>query len=162
MSWYFLQNIRGQNGKLQQANSELMKRMERMSLRVTELENQSDQHVRVHDKMKDRLKSLDEQAQHQAVQLVEAITKYSQLSRDRQLLAREVEFLRSQLHKASQTSTEVLRLNSSSKVLVDDILNTMTKDERDGTIALIPELQLNIPDLPAKIDLEDTFSETGM
>ncbi|XP_013060547.2 serologically defined colon cancer antigen 8 homolog isoform X2 [Biomphalaria glabrata] len=157
-----IKKYRGQNGKLQQANSELMKRMERMSLRVTELENQSDQHVRVHDKMKDRLKSLDEQAQHQAVQLVEAITKYSQLSRDRQLLAREVEFLRSQLHKASQTSTEVLRLNSSSKVLVDDILNTMTKDERDGTIALIPELQLNIPDLPAKIDLEDTFSETGM
>ena len=78
-------------------------------------------------------------------QLVESLTKYSQLSRDRQLLAREVEFLRTQMLRANQKAqdTEPLRLNSSpSKALVDDILNSLTKDERDGTVGLIPQLQL--------------------
>ena len=73
------------------------------------------------------------------------MTKYSQLSRDRQLLAREVEFLRTQMLRANQKAqdTEPLRLNSSpSKALVDDILNSLTKDERDGTVGLIPQLQL--------------------
>ncbi|CAL1526200.1 unnamed protein product [Lymnaea stagnalis] len=152
-----VKKYRSQNGKLQQCNTELMKRMERMTHRVTELENQEERHSQVHDKMRERLRSLDEQGQNQAVQLVEAITKYSQVSRDRQLLAKEVEFLRLQLHKANQVSPEILRLNSSSKAMVDDILNTMTKDERDGTMSLIPLLQISDP--PEKISLEDLGPE---
>lgn len=55
--------------KLNQSSSELTKRMERMSHRVTELEDQADQHLRVHEKMRERLKSLDEQGQNQSVQV---------------------------------------------------------------------------------------------
>ena len=72
--------------------------------------------------------------------MAEALTKYSQACRDRQLLAREVEFLRTQLHRACQTSSEVLKFNSSTKPLVDDVLNAMTKAEREGREDLLPEL----------------------
>ncbi|BFZ11607.1 hypothetical protein BsWGS_14646 [Bradybaena similaris] len=143
------------NNKLNQTNAEMTGRMERMAHRVLELEDQADQHSRVHDKMKERLKSLDEQGQNQAVQIVEVLTKYSQVCRERHLLAREVEFLRTQLHRANQISPETLRLNSSSKPLVDDILNSLTKDERDGTMPLIPQLRLHAGDLPDKPDAED-------
>ncbi|XP_059156316.1 serologically defined colon cancer antigen 8 homolog [Physella acuta] len=154
-----VKKYRSENGKLQQTNTELTKRLERLSQRLTELEDQTDQHTRVHDKMRERLKVMDEQGQNQAVQLVEALTKFSQVTRDRQLLAREVEFLRSQLHRANQVSPDILRLNSSSKALVDDILNTMTKDERDGTISLIPQLRFERSDPPEKISVEDLRPE---
>ena len=65
------------------------------------------------------------------LQLVEILAVNSRMTRDRQLLAKEVEFLRNQLSRIN--TTEVVRLNSSSKPLVDDILNALTKEERNGT-----------------------------
>ncbi|XP_005104362.1 serologically defined colon cancer antigen 8 homolog [Aplysia californica] len=146
------------NSRLNQSNTELSSRMERMTQRLEELEAESDQHTRLHDKMRERLSTLDTGAQNQAVQMAEALTKYSQACRDRQLLAREVEFLRTQLHRANQTSPEVLRLNSSVKTLVDDVLNAITKAERDGTETLIPQLTLD-SEVPEKISLEDLGSQ---
>ncbi len=83
--------------------------------------------------------------------MAEALTKYSQACRDRQLLAREVEFLRTQIQRASQSSPEILRFNSSAKTLVDDVLNAMTKAERDGTEELNPQL---LVDVPEKLSME--------
>ncbi|GFR68607.1 serologically defined colon cancer antigen 8 [Elysia marginata] len=141
-----VKKYRVENTKLVNNNQELLKRMERMTSRSSELEIQAERHAEVHQKMQERLRQLDQKGQQQSIQLVEALTKYSQLSRDRQLLAREVEFLRTQMLRANQQKSqeaEPLRINSSpSKALVDDILNSLTKDERDGTIGLIPQLQL--------------------
>lgn len=160
-----VKKYRVENTKLGNKNQELLTRMERMTLQSAELEKQAEHHAEVHQKMRDRLRELDQKGQKQAVQLVESLTKYSQLSRDRQLLAREVEFLRNQMLRANQQKThdaEPLRLNSSpSKTLVDDILNSLTKDERDGTIGLLPELQLKnvaAEDLTEKIN-DDSESE---
>ena len=66
--------------------------------------------------------------------------------------------------RANQKShnAEPLRLNSSpSKALVDDILNSLTKDERDGTVSLIPQLQLQgtIDEDPTEKVSDDSASE---
>ncbi|GFO50457.1 serologically defined colon cancer antigen 8 [Plakobranchus ocellatus] len=161
-----VKKYRVENSKLSHSNEELLKRMERMVSRSNELEVQAEHYTEVHQKMRDRLRELDQKGQSQAVQLVEALTKYSQLSRDRQLLAREVEFLREQMLRANQRSqiTEPLKLNSSpSKALVDDILNSLTKDERDGTVGLIPQLQIpseaNNDDDPTEKASDESESE---
>ena len=158
-----IKKYRVANTKLNQSNTEMTGRLERMTVRVEELEAECDQHGRLHDKMRERLGVLDKGAQNQAVQMAEALTKYSKSSRDRQLLAREVEFLRTQLHRANQTSPEVLRLNSSAKPLVDDLLNALTKAERDGTEELIPQLLTTDSvqsDVPEKISLQDLGDES--
>ena len=93
--------------------------------------------------------------------MAETLTKYAKTCRDRQLLAKEVEFLRTQLHRINMTGPEVVRLNSSSKVLVDDVLNAMTKAERDGTEEIIPQLTLgtNLGEKdPLEVSLEDSPS----
>ncbi|KAL8589849.1 hypothetical protein ACOMHN_020852 [Nucella lapillus] len=142
---------RTQNTRLKNEADSSKQRLERTLTRLTMLEEQADQHGRVHNKMAARIKAMDDHAQNQAVQLMEILTVNSRLTRDRQLLAKEVEFLRNQLSRIN--TTEVIRLNSSSKPLVDDILNALTKEERDGT-QLNPALKLS--DLAkTAADLED-------
>lgn len=83
---------------------------------------------------------------------MEILAANSKLSRDRQILAKEVEFLRTQLSRIN--TTEVIRLNSSSKPLVDDILNGLTKLERDGS-PVIDGLKLReLTKTPAELDDE--------
>nr|KAG5691631.1 hypothetical protein BaRGS_023802 [Batillaria attramentaria] len=148
---------RSQCGRLKNEAETTGQRLERTLTRLTVLEEQADQHGRVHTKMAARLKAMDEHAQIQSTQLVEILAVNSRLTRDRQLLAKEVEFLRHQLSRIN--TTEVIRLNSSSKPLVDDILNALTKEERDGFQA--PALRIS--DLTrTAADLEEEDGEKVM
>ena len=45
-------------------------RLERAVARLSDLDNQADQHGRVHDKMKERLKMMDDNAQQQSQQVL--------------------------------------------------------------------------------------------
>ena len=74
------------------------------------------------------------------LQLMQILAVNSRMTRDRQLLAKEVEFLRKQLSHIN--TSEAIRLTSSSKPLVDDILNALTKEERDGGAPVIAALRL--------------------
>ncbi|XP_025104579.1 serologically defined colon cancer antigen 8 homolog [Pomacea canaliculata] len=122
--------------------------------RLNILEEQADQHSRVHNKMAARLKAMDEHAKNQATQLLEILAANSRLTRDRQLLAKEVEFLRFQLSRIN--TEEIIRLNSSSKPLVDDILNAITKEEREN----LPATTFKITDfLMTAADFEDIAEE---
>ena len=73
-----IKKYRAGNSRLTASNSELSGRVERMSRRVGELEAESDQHTRLHGKMRDRLTALDQGAQNQAVQV--SGTRYPSLS----------------------------------------------------------------------------------
>ncbi|XP_076442879.1 serologically defined colon cancer antigen 8 homolog [Babylonia areolata] len=150
---------RSQNTKLTNEADSTKQRLERTLARLTMLEEQTDQHGRVHNKMAARLKAMDEHAQNQATQIIEILAINSRLTRDRQLLAKEVEFLRNQLSRIN--TTEVIRLNSSSKPLVDDILNALTKEERDGS-PLIPALKLReLTKTPAELE-DDTEAKEDL
>lgn len=86
--------------------------------------------------------------------LLEILAANSRLTRDRQLLAKEVEFLRFQLSRIN--TEEIIRLNSSSKPLVDDILNAITKEEREN----LPATTFKITDLlMTAADFEDIAEE---
>lgn len=60
---------RNESGKLKKQNEELRLRLERAVNRLAELENQTDQHARVHEKMKERLKQMDDHGQNQSQQV---------------------------------------------------------------------------------------------
>ncbi|XP_046364378.1 serologically defined colon cancer antigen 8-like [Haliotis rufescens] len=134
-------------------NEELKQRLERSLSRLEVLEDQSDQHVRVHDKMKERLKMMDDHAQHQSSQMLEILTKLSSVVRDRQLLAREVDFLRTQLSRIDQST--VHKLSSSSKALVDEILNAVTKEEKTGKGHLNLDPEIYKVELTNNINIDD-------
>ncbi|KAK7104432.1 serologically defined colon cancer antigen 8 homolog [Littorina saxatilis] len=143
---------RSQNTKLKNEADLATQKLEKTLTRLNILDDQADQHGCVHNKMAARLKAMDEHAQAQATQLMEILAANSKLSRDRQILAKEVEFLRTQLSRIN--TTEVIRLNSSSKPLVDDILNGLTKLERDGS-PVIDGLKLReLTKTPAELDDE--------
>lgn len=118
---------RNECGKLKKQNEELRFRLERAVNRLAELENQTEQHARVHEKMKERLKQMDDHAQNQSQQILDALSKCSSLMRDRQLLAREVEFLRRQISYAQEE--DIQKYISSNKPLVDEVLSTITAEE---------------------------------
>lgn len=61
--------FRSQCGNLKKQNEEYRMRMERSVARLSDLENQTDQHGRVHEKMKERLKMMDDHGQHQSQQV---------------------------------------------------------------------------------------------
>lgn len=65
---------RNETGQLRRQNEELRLRLERAVARLEDLDNQSDQHGRVHEKMKDRLKKMDDHAQEQGQQVDIAYT----------------------------------------------------------------------------------------
>ncbi|XP_033735413.1 serologically defined colon cancer antigen 8 homolog [Pecten maximus] len=121
---------RTQNGNLKKQNEELRMRLDRAVTRLKDLEDTGDQHSRVHEKMKERLKMMDDHNQTQSQQVLDLIACQSKLNRDRQLLAREVEFLRRQI--AQSTEEELQKYFSSNKGLVDEILTNVTSEEREN------------------------------
>ena len=65
---YFVQ-FRSENGKLKRHNEELQQRWKRAMARLKDLEDQTEQHSRVQEKMTERLKMMDDHAQHQGQQV---------------------------------------------------------------------------------------------
>lgn len=61
-------------------------------------------------------------------QLLDLLSNNTKLTRDRQLLAREVEFLRKEITKSQEDDLQ--KYFSSNKALVDEILTNVTADER--------------------------------
>lgn len=120
---------RTQNGNLKKQNEELRMRLDRAVTRLKDLEDTGDQHSRVHEKMKERLKMMDDHTQTQSQQVLDLIASQNKMNRDRQLLAREVEFLRRQI--AQSTEEELQKYFSSNKGLVDEILTNVTSEERE-------------------------------
>lgn len=66
----FLSLLRNESGQLRRQNEELRLRLQRALTRLEDLDNQSDQHGRVHEKMKERLKKMDDHAQEQGQQVI--------------------------------------------------------------------------------------------
>ena len=60
---------RSENGKLKRHNEELHQRYTRAMTRLKDLEDQTEQHSRVQEKMKERLKMMDDHAQSQGQQV---------------------------------------------------------------------------------------------
>ncbi|XP_015280049.1 PREDICTED: serologically defined colon cancer antigen 8 [Gekko japonicus] len=94
---YITEKNRSEISKLSQENEYVHDRIEKMQRRNDELEEQCIQHGRVHDKMKLRLHQLDKHCQSTALQLVELLNKQNQLYKEKQILAEEVDLLRTQL-----------------------------------------------------------------
>lgn len=70
MTLFFLPFLRNESGQLRKENEELRLRLQRALIRLEDLDNQSDQHGRVHEKMKERLKKMDDYAQEQGQQVI--------------------------------------------------------------------------------------------
>ena len=60
---------RSQNTRLKNEVDTMSQRLEKTLTRLSMLEEQADQHGRVHSKMAARLKAMDEHAQNQATQV---------------------------------------------------------------------------------------------
>lgn len=70
MTQLFFTCTRNESGQLRRQNEELRLRLQRALTRLEDLDNQSDQHGRVHEKMKERLKKMDDHAQEQGQQVI--------------------------------------------------------------------------------------------
>ncbi|KAK3094095.1 hypothetical protein FSP39_024078 [Pinctada imbricata] len=138
---------RNECGQLRKQNEELRMRLERAVARLNDLDNQADQHGRVHEKMKERLKMMDDHAQHQSQQILDLLARLSALTRDRQLLSREVEFLRKQITRTEEEDLQ--RFFSSNRALVDDIIKNVNAEEREqkDTYITVPKSNVEINDL---------------
>ncbi|XP_041353123.1 serologically defined colon cancer antigen 8 homolog [Gigantopelta aegis] len=149
----YTKKYRKECGQVTAQYEELKMRFEKTVSRLEVLEEQEDQHNRVHEKMKDRLKKMDEYAQFQSKQILDTLGSLSRVMRDRQLLAREVDFLRNQLNRID--SANISKLNSSSKQLVDEILNTITKEQQAGKGHLLLDPDVYKIEIPDRITIDD-------
>ncbi|XP_078591813.1 serologically defined colon cancer antigen 8 homolog isoform X4 [Branchiostoma floridae x Branchiostoma japonicum] len=91
------ERYRSDVGRLSQLNEDLSTRLAKASEREKGLEQQCVEHGRLHQRMKTRLKQMDQHAHNSAQQVLELLTKQNGLMQDRQSLCQEVEFLRSQM-----------------------------------------------------------------
>ena len=69
IQYIYIFSLRSENGKLKRHNEELRQRLTRAMSRLKDLEDQTEQHSRVQEKMKQRLKMMDDHAQHQGQQV---------------------------------------------------------------------------------------------
>ncbi|XP_053409241.1 serologically defined colon cancer antigen 8 homolog [Mercenaria mercenaria] len=122
-----LKKNRAESGKLKRQNDELKNRVHRSTARLKDLEDQVEQHSRVQERMTERLKMMDDHSQHQGTQVMELLTRQQSLMRDRQVLARELEFLRRNISRNNQE--EISNFVSSNKLLVDEVLDNVRTDE---------------------------------
>lgn len=79
--------------------------------------------------------------------IMELITKQTGLMRDRTLLARELEFLRRNISKNNQE--EASQFISSSRLLVDEVLNNIRSEEIDKQDSYITKAKLSSEDRKA-------------
>lgn len=70
---------------------------------------------------------------------MELLTKQTSLMRDRQLLARELEFLRRNISKNNQE--EISQFISSSKLLVDEVLNNIRVEDIEKQESYVTKLK---------------------
>lgn len=82
-------------------------------------------------------------------QLLDLLAQQSALIRDRQLLSREVEFLRKQIAKSNEEDLE--KFFSSNKTLVDDIIENVNCEEMENKYK-----QKSVINSSEKDDLIDT------
>ncbi|XP_069035941.1 serologically defined colon cancer antigen 8 homolog isoform X1 [Lepisosteus oculatus] len=78
-------------------NEHLRESLDKQQARCAEMEEQCVQHGRMHQRMKNRLQQLDQHCQLSAQQVCELLHKQSQLMRERQALAEELQQLRVQV-----------------------------------------------------------------
>ncbi|XP_054758570.2 serologically defined colon cancer antigen 8 homolog isoform X2 [Lytechinus pictus] len=81
--------------QLRQVNGELVARSERLSQQHNDMEIQCVEHGKLHHRMKTRLQQMEEQNNKNAKQIFELLQKQTSLMQERQVLSKEVEFLRS-------------------------------------------------------------------
>lgn len=65
-----------------------------------------------------------------SLQILELIASQSRLMKDRQLMVREVEFLRKQISKSNEENLE--KFLSSNKNLVDEIISNVHSEEKEA------------------------------
>ncbi|XP_013420193.1 serologically defined colon cancer antigen 8 homolog isoform X2 [Lingula anatina] len=124
------QKYRGEVRQVKNLNEELSVRLEKTLNRLKEMEAQHVQHGQMHDKMRQRLAQMDEHAQYQGQQILDLLAKQSSLMRDRQLLGKEVEFLRAQV--APPNECDLDKLVTSRRGMVDDVLESARRDGDQG------------------------------
>ncbi|XP_071799756.1 serologically defined colon cancer antigen 8 homolog isoform X2 [Asterias amurensis] len=112
---------RTETRRLKQSNAELSSRADRLAGQHAEMETQCMDHGQMHRKMTSRLQTMEDHAQKSAQQVYELLQQQETLMQDRQLMSKELEFLRSQ-----QTAA----MASSRKFAVD--------------LDMTPELDLNV------------------
>lgn len=78
---------------------------------------------------------------------MELLTKQTSLMRDRQLLARELEFLRQNISKNNQE--EISQFISSSKLLVDEVLNNIRVEDIEKQESYVTKLKTTNEDRKA-------------
>ena len=79
-------------------------------------------------------------------QMLELLTRQAGLLRDRQLLARELEYLRRHISKNNQN--DIAQFVSSNKLLVDEVLNNIRVEESEKKdYVLKPKDNVGIQDL---------------
>ncbi|KAI0237436.1 hypothetical protein LSAT2_012033 [Lamellibrachia satsuma] len=129
---------RRDNKQLKSQNVQLKTRQDRALRQLRELQDQNTQHSCLQEKMRERLRQLDAHAYKSGQQILELLSKESCLMKERQVLAREVEFLRTQL---TRNGTDVNVLCSSHTGAVNDILgnvrNEMVSAGNDDTDAIL-------------------------
>lgn len=127
------EKYRGDLVKSKHLKEELSVRLEKAMKRLKDMEAQHVQHGCLHEKMRQRLQQMDDHAQHSAQQILNLLSKQTGLMRDRQLLAKEVEFLRAQMNARNESDMD--KLFSSHKGVVDDILeNIHVEGERQTRV----------------------------
>lgn len=141
-----LKKNRAESGKLKRQNDELRNRVQRATSRLKDLEDQIEQHSRLQEKMTERLKMMDDHAQHQGTQVMELLTRQTSLMRDRQVLARELEFLRRNISRNNQE--EVSKFTSSNRLLVDEVLDNIRTEELEKKESYVTKTM-------EKIDIND-------
>uniref|UniRef100_A0A4W3K6Z4 Serologically defined colon cancer antigen 8 n=1 Tax=Callorhinchus milii TaxID=7868 RepID=A0A4W3K6Z4_CALMI len=111
-----LEQVAGKNrsdvGHLFQEKEYQQERLEKLQKRNDEMEEQCIQHGEMHEKMKQRLRQLDQHCQASAQQVVELLHKQNELLRERQALTEKV-----QVVKLSESTEAKVRLDCSTAAL---------------------------------------------
>lgn len=104
--------------------------MNKAQERLDDFEQQNHAHGILHEKLRDRIRQLDEHSGNTASQVVEMLTQQQNLLRDRALLVREVEFLRNQLLSTQREEIlDAVRSYSTHYTTVDEIISRVNADE---------------------------------
>ncbi|CAD5123553.1 DgyrCDS11891 [Dimorphilus gyrociliatus] len=121
---------RKENSKLKSQNQILRERLNKAQERLDDFEQQNHAHGVLHEKLRERIRQLDEHGGNTASQIVELLTQQQNLLRDRSLLVREVEFLRNQLLSTQKEEIlDVVRSYSTHYTTVDEIIARVNADD---------------------------------
>ncbi|XP_070579075.1 serologically defined colon cancer antigen 8 homolog isoform X2 [Ptychodera flava] len=91
------EKYKSENMQLTDMNKILSEKLERLSEQHQEMESQCVQHAKVHQVMTSKLKDMDKHAQLTAQQILEVLSKVDNVTRERDVLKKEIGFLQDQL-----------------------------------------------------------------